>query len=97
MDAKNTIVLFIHPERRHLTIIALHPHLTILHKILHYIQNFLSIGDSQNLEFHTAELDGVEGTILTGDKDNAIVEWGADLEADILIREKDDIGCITKP
>lgn len=68
------IVLFIQSERYLLIVIALHPHLSILHIILDYIQNFLSIGDSQNLEFHVTELDGVEGVVLPGDKDSAVVD-----------------------
>ena len=68
------IVLFIQSERYHLSVIALHPHLSILHIILDHIQNFLCIGDSQNLEFHVTELDGVEGVVLPGDKDSAFVD-----------------------
>lgn len=65
-----------------------HPHLTILHIILHCIQNFFCIGDSQNLEFHITELDGVEGVVLPGDKDSAVVDWRADLESDAILGKK---------
>ena len=51
------IVLLIHSERYLLFVIALPTHLSILHIVLDHIQNFLSIGDPQNLEFNITELD----------------------------------------
>lgn len=37
---------------------------------LDWIQNFLRIGDSQNLEFYVTELNEVEGVVLPGDRDS---------------------------
>ena len=68
--------------------LRLHPNLTILHKILHYIQSFLCIGDSRNLEFHITELDGVEVVVLSGDKDSAAVDRRAVPTKRILDRER---------
>ena len=52
----------------------LHPHLSVFDIILDRIQNFLCIGDSQNLEVYITELDEIEGVVLPGDKDSAVVE-----------------------
>ena len=56
----------------------LHPHLSVLNIVFHRIQNLLRIGDSQNLEFHIPEVDGIEGVVLPGNDDGAFVDWGAD-------------------
>lgn len=69
-----------------------HPHLSILHIVLHGIQDLLRIGDSQNLEFHIPEVDRIEGVVLPGDDDGAFVDWGADFEADAIVREEDELG-----
>lgn len=82
------IALCVHPERYHLIVIALPPHHTILHIILDRIQHILRIGNSQNLKLHIAELDGVEGVVLPGDEDSAVVDWGADFESDAVIGKK---------
>lgn len=70
----------------------LHPHHSVLNIVLHRIQNLLSIGDSQNLEIHIPEVDRVEGVVLPGDDDGAFVDWGADFEADAIVREEDELG-----
>lgn len=89
------IVLFIHYERYLIIVIALpplhSPHSPLPHPKLSQHWRF------QHLEFLITELDGVEGAVLTGDKDSAIADCGADFEADILIREKDDIVCVPNP
>ena len=72
--------------------IALHPHLSILHIVLHGIQDLLRIGYAQNLEIHIPEVDRVEGVVLPGDDDGAFVDWGADFEADAIVREEDELG-----
>ena len=72
--------------------IVLHPHHSVLNIVLHRIQNLLSIGDAQNLEFHIPEADRVEGVVLPGDDDGAFVDWGADFEADAIVREEDELG-----
>ena len=72
--------------------IVLHPHHSVLNIVLHRIQNILSIGDAQNLEFHIPEADRVEGVVLPGDDDGAFVDWGADFEADAIVREEDELG-----
>ena len=66
----------------------LHPHLSHLNIVLDGIQNLLCIGDSQNLEIHIPEVDRVEGVVLPGDDDGAFVDWGADFEADAIVRGK---------
>ena len=49
-------------------------------------------------EFHVAkEADGEAGLtaeeiILPGDDDSAFVDWGADFEADAIVREEDELG-----
>lgn len=49
-------------------------------------------------EFHVAkEADGEAGLtseeiILPGDDDSAFVDWGADFEADSIVREEDELG-----
>lgn len=73
-------------------IIILHPHLSVLDIVLDNIQNFFGIGDSRNLEFHVLELDCEEDIILPGDDDSAFVDWGADFEADAIVREEDELG-----
>jgi len=72
--------------------IALHPHLSILDIVLDSIQNFLGIRNAHNLEFHVPELDREEGVVLPGDDDSAFVDWGADFEADAIVREEDELG-----
>ena len=71
---------------------GLHPHLSILHIVLHRIQNLLSIGDSQNLEIHIPEADRVKGVVLPGDDDGAFIDLGANYEADAIVREEDELG-----
>ena len=51
----------------------LHPHLFILHKVLHCIQNFLRTGDSQYLELQITERNGIEGIVLEGNDVRAVV------------------------
>ena len=72
--------------------IVLHPHLSHLNIVLHCIQHLLSIGDSQNLEFHIPEVDRVEGIVLPCDDDGSLVDWCADFEADAIVREEDELG-----
>ena len=72
----------------------LHPHLSVLNIVLDGIQNLLCIGDSQNLEIHIPEVDRVEDVVLPGDDDCAFVDWGAYFEADVIVRKKDELGCI---
>ena len=49
-------------------------------------------------EFHVAkEADGefgltAEEIILPGDDDSAFVDWGAEFEADAIVREEDELG-----
>lgn len=69
-----------------------HPHLSILHIVLHGIQDLLRIGDSQNLEFHIPEVDRIEGVVLPGDDDSAFIDLGADFEPDAIVRKKDELG-----
>ena len=69
-----------------------HPHLSHLNIVFHRIQHLLSIGDSQILESHIPEVDRVEGVVLPGDDDGAFVDWGADFEADAIVREEDELG-----
>ena len=73
-------------------VLVLHPHLSHLNIVFHRIQHLLSIGDSQNLEIHIPEVDRVEGVVRPGDDDGAFVEWGADFEADAIVREEDELG-----
>ena len=73
---------------------GLHPHHSVLNIVLHRIQNLLSIGDSQNLEFHITEADRVEGVVLPGDDDSAFIDLGADFEPDAIVRKKDKLGGI---
>ena len=73
-------------------VLVLHPHLSHLNIVFHRIQHLLSIGDSQNLEIHIPEVDRVEGVVLPGDDDGAFVDWGADFEADAIVREEDEFG-----
>ena len=73
-------------------VLVLHPHLSHLNIVFHRIQHLLSIGDSQNLEIHIPEVDRVEGVVLPGDDDGAFVDWGADFEADAIVREEDELG-----
>lgn len=68
-------------------IIVLHPHLSILHIVLHGIQDLLRIGYAQNLEIHIPEVDRVEGIVLPGDDDSAFIDLRADFEADAIVRE----------
>ena len=79
-------------SRDYRSIIALHPHLSVLDIILDGIQNFLGIGDSHDLELHVPELDREEGVVLPGDDDGAFVDWGADFEADTIVREEYELG-----
>lgn len=72
--------------------IALHPHLSILHKVLHCIQNFLRTGNSKNLELQITERDGVEGIVLEGDDDSAVVVLRADFETDTFFRKENEFG-----
>ena len=58
----------------------------------HRIQNLFSIGDSQNLKFHIHKADRVEGLVLPFDDDGDFVDWGADFEADAIVREEDELG-----
>ena len=51
----------------------LYPHLSILHKVLHCIQDFLRTGNSQYLELQISERNGIEGIVLEGDDDRAVV------------------------
>lgn len=84
------VVFFMCPRiefKRHL-----HPHLSVLNIVLHCIQHLLSIGDSQNLEFHIPEVDRVEGVVLPCDDDGSLVGWCADFEADAIVREEDELG-----
>ena len=73
----------------------LHLHLSHLDINIHNIQHLLSIGDSQNLEFHVTEADRVECVVLPGDDDSAFVDWGADFEADAIVREEDELGGVS--
>ena len=66
-----------------------------LNIVLHCIQHLLSIGDSQDLEFHIPEADRVEGVVLPGDDDSALVGWCADFEADAIVRAEDELGGIS--
>ena len=75
-------------------VLVLHPHLSHLNIVFHRIQHLLSIGDSQNLEFHIPEADRVEGVVLPGDDDSAFIELGADFEPDAIVRKKDELGGI---
>ena len=54
---------------------VLHPHLSILHKVLHCIQDFLCTG-----ELKITERNGIEGIVLEGDDDRAVVVRRGDLE-----------------
>ena len=72
--------------------IALHPHLSVLDIILHCIEDFFGVGNDHDLELHVPEVDRVEGVVLPGDDDGAFVDWGADFEANAIVREEDELG-----
>ena len=74
---------------RHFT---LHPHLSILHKVLHCIQDFLRTGNSQYLELQITERNGIKGIVLKGDDDRAVVVRRADLEPDTFFGKEDELG-----
>lgn len=80
--------------RNHAIGIALHPHISHLNILLHCIQHLLSIGDSQNREFHIPEADREKDIVLLGDDDGAFVDWGADFEADAIVRKEDELGSV---
>ena len=48
--------------------------------------------DAHNLEFHITELDLEKDIVLPGDDDSAFIDWGADFEADAIVREEDELG-----
>ena len=73
----------------------LHLHLSHLDINIHNIQHLLSIGDSQDLEFHIPEVDRVKGVVLPSDDDGSLVGWDADFEAYTFVREEDELGGVS--
>ena len=73
-------------------VLALYPRLSVLNIVLDGIDDFFCIWDAHNLEFHITELDREIGIVLLGDDDGTFVDWGADFEADAIVREEDEFG-----
>ena len=70
----------------------LHPHFSILDIVLYDIEDFLCTVNAYVLELYVKELDHEKDIVLPSDDDGAFVVWGADFEADAIVREEYEFG-----